>query len=56
MNTIIDALEAHLLTVIEQEFIKAEPELQDAILGQVQATILKIDNWIQEKLQKTTGK
>jgi hypothetical protein len=56
LPTIIESLGSHFLRVIEEEFIKAEPSLKDAIITEVQYVFVDLDNWIHEKLQSTKAK
>lgn len=56
LPTIIESLGSHFLRVIEEEFIKAEPGLKDAIITEVQYVFVDLDNWIHEKLQSTKAK
>lgn len=55
MHTIIELLGSHLLKVAEEEFLKSEPALQDALMAEVQLLLVKLESWLQAKLPATTG-
>lgn len=49
---IINAIFAHLIPMLEEEFAKHEPELQAAFIHDAKTLSLKIDEWAKSKLQQ----
>ncbi len=54
-SAIISAVIAHLIPILEEEFVKHEPEMQAALIHEAKALSLKIDEWAKSKLQKKGG-
>ena len=49
-KVIIDAIFAHLLPLLEEEFVKHEPEMQAKMLYEMKALSFKLDDWAKSKL------
>jgi hypothetical protein len=49
---IINAIISHLVPFLEEEFVKHEPEIQDALIKDSRALAIKIEAWAKSKLQQ----
>jgi hypothetical protein len=41
---------SHLIPALESAFIAHEPEMQDLLLSETQAFVVKLSNWVESKL------
>lgn len=48
---IISLLMKYLVPMLEEEFIKHEPQMQEALLNEAKVLLSKIEDWINHKIQ-----
>ena len=41
---------SHLLEAIEAEFVKSEPAMAQAIMGEVSTLIIELETWVNRKI------
>jgi len=51
-HAILKAIMSNLVPLLEEDFVKHEPEMQQALLGEAKALSLKVDEWLKNKLAK----
>lgn len=51
-HIIISTIISHLIPILEEEFEKIEPKLQDELMSAVQGLVVKAESWIASKLEK----
>ena len=50
-RAILTAIMNHIVPLLEEEFVKHEPDMQRVMLGEAKALSLQVDAWLKAKLE-----
>jgi len=51
-SLILNVIISHLVPFLEEEFVKHEPEIQEALINEVKVLAAKLEDWSKNKAQQ----
>lgn len=51
-SVILNVIISHLIPFLEEEFVKHEPEIQEALVKEVKVLAAKLEEWSKAKIQQ----